>query len=600
MKKAAAVTIILVFFVFFVVFNISKRAYTPVLNVVNPYTLQVDLNNNGIINENETVCLAEFEAFSLSNMETPPDFAKSLDLQTRDIITLGYMADNFSSSYLLTKPVKVKFTGKKSKDCRFAEIIVEDKSYGDVLLKSGYAAKGGVFDKAKLSENINTAKNLKLVIYNLKSNKYHELDCKYGLIASDYSIIPEKKLPKDAIPCKFCHVQKSKQKSADKKVKLPVTEFQKKVITDGDITLYLNDYTKVLRPDKNCNSDACKALVSAINSTENTLDIAVYGMDIIPDIYNALKNAKSRGVRIRMVYDKSTSSELDYYSETENIVKYVDRVTTDYEQEKPSYTNQLMHNKFLIFDNKAVLTGSMNISNTGTSGYNANAVLLINSPEIANLYTKEFEQMLDGKFHQLKSKLDVSNSFLIGDTQIDVYFSPYDKVSEKIIPLIDKAEKYVYLPVFLITHDGISNALIRAKNRNVDVKIIIDANSVTTRNTKYKLLRESGIPLKTENYAGKLHSKSIIIDDKYVITGSMNLSNSGENKNDENTLIIQSSKLAKEYREYFIYLWKTIPDMYLYKNARAEGIESIGSCSDGVDNDFDGLVDSKDSGCFAY
>ena len=39
-----------------------------------------------------------------------------------------------------------------------------------------------------------------------------------------------------------------------------------------------------------------------------------------------------------------------------------------------------------------------------------------------------------------------------------------------------------------------------------------------------KLLEEYGIAIKTENYAGKMHSKSMIVDDKYTIIGSMNFS----------------------------------------------------------------------------
>ena len=47
----------------------------------------------------------------------------------------------------------------------------------------------------------------------------------------------------------------------------------------------------------------------------------------------------------------------------------------------------------------------------------------------------------------------------------------------------------------------------------------MDANNVYSRNTKHALLRSSGIPLKIENYAGKMHSKTMIIDDEYLILG---------------------------------------------------------------------------------
>lgn len=104
--------------------------------------------------------------------------------------------------------------------------------------------------------------------------------------------------------------------------------------------------------------------------------------------------------------------------------------------------------------------------------------------------------------------------------------------------------------------------------------------------------------MKVENYAGKLHSKSIIIDDEYILAGSMNFSRSGESRNDENMMIIKNPRLAVFYKDFFLYLWGKIPDIYLTRNPRAESIDSIGSCFDGIDNDFDGKIDKSDEGCF--
>ena len=103
--------------------------------------------------------------------------------------------------------------------------------------------------------------------------------------------------------------------------------------------------------------------------------------------------------------------------------------------------------------------------------------------------------------------------------------------------------------------------------------------------------------VKTENYAGKMHSKSMIVDDKYTIIGSMNFSNSGENKNDENLILIKDSELTKFYKEFFLYQWKKIDNKWLYQNVRAESKDSIGSCYDGIDNNYDGLIDSEDLAC---
>ena len=127
--------------------------------------------------------------------------------------------------------------------------------------------------------------------------------------------------------------------------------------------------------------------------------------------------------------------------------------------------------------------------------------------------------------------------------------------------------------------------------------MIMDANNVHTKNTKHQILRKNGIPVKIESYAGKLHSKTMIIDDKYIIMGSMNFSNSGENKNDENMLVINNPRLAKRYKEFFNYLWAMIPNRYLKYNPKAESKDSIGSCFDGVDNNFNGKIDKQEDSC---
>ena len=89
----------------------------------------------------------------------------------------------------------------------------------------------------------------------------------------------------------------------------------------------------------------------------------------------------------------------------------------------------------------------------------------------------------------------------------------------------------------------------------------------------------------------------MIVDDKYTIIGSMNFSNSGENKNDENFIVIEDKDIAIAYKNFFEYQWKMIDDKWLKYKVRAEGKDSIGSCSDGLDNNYDGLIDKMDPAC---
>ena len=218
--------------------------------------------------------------------------------------------------------------------------------------------------------------------------------------------------------------------------------------------------------------------------------------------------------------------------------------------------------------------------------------LIIDSVDVARMFKLEFEQMYGGKFHGDKSRVKKYNS-----EKLRVYFSPADNTIEKeIVPLINHAKSYVYVPAFVVTHYKFIQSLIAAKNRGVDVRVILDSTNTRYPSGKDRL-RAAKVPVKTENYAGKLHSKSIVIDDRYLIVGSMNFSKSGEKYNDENVVILEDEKLTKFYKSYFLYFWDKIPDKWLRLTARAESADSIGSCSDGIDNDYDGDIDMDDSSC---
>ena len=592
MKEKLTALLVILALCAFTVFLYIRNNSSKVLVVKSPVQITVDLNSNGVADEDENICIPNITSYT-ANLELYADEIK--ELKFAQGIAMGYLADDFAKKELLGKNVKVKFTGEKTPQCRFAEIYTDKGCYSKLLKSSGFAIANGKFVNLDNAFSIlKNAEKLKLVIFNHKSEKFHKLDCKYGRIAHDAVILEKKELPSSARACKFCHIKektKSNSKNPYRTAKVP------NIISDGSVKLILTDYTEILKPDRECRHEVCRELVKNFNSVQKSADIALYGWADVPKLKIAIENAIKRGVKVRVIYDTQTSNN-NYYPETENLLKIIIEKRSDHIEGNSKLTNHLMHNKFIVFDNKMVYTGSMNFSITGLSGFNQNAVIILNSADIAKLYTSEFEQMFNGKFHTLKTTAQ-KNSFRLSDgSRIEIYFSPQDKgLTRAVLPLVKNAKKYIYIPAFLITHKPLTNALIESHKKGVDVKIILDATSIGTRNSALSLLRQAGIPVKLENYAGKMHSKSMIIDDKYIITGSANFSNSGENKNDENQIIIENSKLAKFYREFFRYLWAKIPDKYLKYNPPAESKSSIGSCSDGLDNDYDGKIDTNDEGC---
>jgi len=257
-----------------------------------------------------------------------------------------------------------------------------------------------------------------------------------------------------------------------------------------------------------------------------------------------------------------------------------------------------MHNKFFIIDKKIIWTGSSNVSDTGTGGYNANNAIIIKNKQVASIYLDEFYQMFNDKLFHIHKENHTTQNIKTEDSTISIYFSPKSNTYKCAIKnLIQNAQTYIYIPIFYLTHKDLAKELLKAKNRGVDIKIILDATAARNKYSMHRLLRKQGIKVKVENFGGKMHCKSIIIDDKYFVTGSMNLTKAGNSKNDENTLVIKNSTLTKQYKKYFLTLWNKIPNKFLYSDPNPESLDNGNSCFDGIDNDFDHTIDSKDKMC---
>lgn len=598
MKKISQIAYLIILLLIFVLFEIHQNSGTKVLKVISASEFAVDFNSNGIADEGEIVCISKFKTFTSDISKNQSELANSAGLSIDEALSIGYMSDTFAKEKLLGRKIKLELSQEHSPQCKYAEIYIDGRNYSEDLLKSGFAIVDNKPAKPELfNQKLAEAKKLNLVILNRKSGKFHKLNCKYGLKSSDFVVLPFSEAEIQFQKCKYCLVRPELQKKLKQKdLQTLARTAYPEVFESENIKFILSDYTNILAPDDKCEHVFCKEVVNLIKASNKSLDMAIYDWNNIPKVAEALENAKLRGVKIRVIYDKRTGDK--FYPETDEFVNSLENKRSDEIENSKNLTSMLMHNKFIISDNQTLLTGSMNFSATGLSGFNANNVAIINSEPLAHYYTEEFERMFDGKFHTLKEKSSSDNTFAVGNSKLEVYFSPQDKTIENaLVPLINNAQKYIYMPVFVITHKKMTEALLNAKKRGVDVKIILDATSVRANHSVHAILRNSGIPLKTENYAGKIHNKSMIIDDKYVVTGSMNFSNSGENKNDENCIVITNPELAKFYKGWFEFLWKKIPDKYLKYTVRAESKDSIGSCYDGIDNDYDGKVDFADEGC---
>lgn len=373
-------------------------------------------------------------------------------------------------------------------------------------------------------------------------------------------------------------------------------------------------------PETSCQRPLCQELLGAIDEASSTIDFALYGVRGQPAIIEALHLAEARGVRVRGVVDAEDGECSRFgYPGTRTLIDSLspNAVRCD---SGPGYS-YIMHNKFFVFDEARVWTGSTNISDTELGGeYSSDVAVLFSSYRLASIYRAEFEEMYAGAFHRRKTdntEHEIAPEHFEGQATVRSYFSPSDQPTlHAVLPAIAEAKQTLDIAMFYFTSQPIADAILEASARGVRVRMILDASGAANAYSRHTALCAAGIDVKVENWGGKSHSKWLVADghcpsDAAVVFGSMNFTAAGDAQNDENTLYVKHSAFALEFQTEFERQWADLAQVPLCARIAVEGADSSvcspsgschlscssGSCCDGIDNDYDGQIDRAEEAC---
>jgi len=293
-------------------------------------------------------------------------------------------------------------------------------------------------------------------------------------------------------------------------------------------------------------NNADKHLVAKIDATERTLDIAAHEIDSYL-IANAIIAAHQRGVRVRIVGESNYADE----NAMQNIRAAGIPVVFDGRPES------LMHNKFLVFDEHRIWTGSMNLTWNGANRNNNNSVW-IDSPELAQNFIAEFEEMFLRHEFSSDSEPNVPYPalYMADGTLIETYFSPDDDRTMTVLQhAVAQADSAIRFMAFSFTQDELSRAMVARFREGLIVEGIFDEDQAEG-SSEYAYLISQGVPVIVDKNRYFMHHKTIIIDDDTVITGSYNFSYNAATRNDENFLIIRQNRdIAAQYLAEFYRLY---------------------------------------------
>ncbi len=144
----------------------------------------------------------------------------------------------------------------------------------------------------------------------------------------------------------------------------------------------------------------------------------------------------------------------------------------------------------------------------------------------------------------------------LGETE--AIFSLERSIKETLLKEVESATSTIDLAMREITSLDMANALLKAKERGVKVRVIADSKRAKMRSSQITFLINQGISVKVlrGKNRGIMNHRFAIFDGKKVVTGSFDWSEASEKWNCENILILDDSEVVSSYLREFDRLWR--------------------------------------------
>lgn len=303
--------------------------------------------------------------------------------------------------------------------------------------------------------------------------------------------------------------------------------------------LYFTDPASQFAVEK---SGGVDGLVSAsIIAAQESVDVAINSLGV-SSITAALIRAHNRGKTVRVVM------------ETNNVG---DRINPQQLKDTgiPLVEDQrdgVMNNRFIVIDRNQVWTGSVNYTSSSLYSEN-NALIRIFSNEIAENYTKEFEEMFVNDQFGTDIVPETPNpSVIIQGTQVEVLFSPDDVIVTRLLQLLGEAQESIYFLAYSFNSNYLGDVIRAKAAQGIAVAGVMEPSQINPDLTMvFDQFRQAGLDVRLGSGLEVMGHKVMIIDGKIVVMGSYDFTARAENVNDENVLIIHNEEVAQKFMEEF-------------------------------------------------
>ncbi len=204
-------------------------------------------------------------------------------------------------------------------------------------------------------------------------------------------------------------------------------------------------------------------------------------------------------------------------------------------------TKGLMHRKIVTTDDTHVFLGSANMT-TSSLVLHDNLSVGFYHPPLAKFLKKPKSSYFD---------------FTIENQSCRLWMLPDIQALNYLTDQLQQAQSSIFVAMFTLTHPKLLDALVKAQERGVQIKVTVDHYAARGASRKaVQFLQEHQIPVTFSQGLQLLHHKWAYIDRKQVVLGSTNWTQAAFTKNQDCLLFLKS--LTSDQQNLFDNLSHTI------------------------------------------
>lgn len=296
--------------------------------------------------------------------------------------------------------------------------------------------------------------------------------------------------------------------------------------------------------------DSTQPILGAIDSAKSSVDIAIYRLDHT-DVVNSLKQAHSRGVKVRIILNPPTNtsnieSEIDlteaWKKLKQNEVTATDLRNTGIEVYYASLNNLvLFHTKLMIVDGQAAFVMTFNMNQSGFECGRNFGYITRKSYEIDNLSAYFESQITPNKFVEYKQPI--------------CFYPDHQRIYITLFMLETKKSLDIYQAT--LTDPWMTLYLYFMAEQGKDIRVLMTPDLFGTDESSEfrKLLTTVGVKFRymTSPY---VHAKLLIRDGNSMLITSCNFWADGLDRSGELSLITTDSDSVNKARQTFNQDWE--------------------------------------------